>query len=132
MINLVMLIALLPQETYEYNPYNYSAEVVSVYDADTLTLKVDLGFGLTLTEKFRLYGIDAWEMRGVEKPEGTIARDWLRERLSSHEVIYLKSYKDKKGKYGRYLATLYVEENGSFTNLNEQLVVLGHAEKAEY
>ena len=44
-------------------PYYYIAEVVSVYDGDTCTCVVDLGFKTSTRIKVRLVGIDTPEIR---------------------------------------------------------------------
>ena len=89
--------------------YEYKAIIRSVYDADTITADIDLGFGIIYRgQKLRLMGIDAPEMRGSERPEGIISRDALRKRILHNEVI-IKTHKDKKGKYGRWLATVILD-----------------------
>ena len=47
--------------------YWYKAKVVKVVDADTVDLLVSLGLHSYSEERFRLYGIDAWEVRGEER-----------------------------------------------------------------
>ena len=48
--------------------YEYKATVTAVYDADTITVDVDLGFRSHLKKiKLRLFGINAPEVRGIEK-----------------------------------------------------------------
>jgi micrococcal nuclease len=112
--------------------FEYRATVTAVYDADTITVSVDLGFRCWLKKiKIRLYGIDAPEMRGVERPEGIVSRDWLRERILNKQVV-LKTYKDKTGKYGRWLARIYIDEGAIRKCINEELVELGLAEVAVY
>ena len=117
-----------PAEVQEldFEPYVYKARVVSVYDADTVTLDIDLGFNVRTTQKIRLYGINTWEIRGPEKPKGIIARNWLREQILGAPV-FLRTHKDKQGKYGRYLGTLYKRgHNGDWVDLNHRLIELGH------
>lgn len=103
--------------------YTYKAKIIAVYDGDTVTALVDLGFLHTQEMKLRLYGIDTPEMRGTEKVEGKKVRDIVREMILDKEVT-IRSYKDKQGKYGRYLATI-VLENG--LDLNQWLIDNGHA-----
>ncbi len=99
-----------------------------VYDGDTVTVVVDLGFSIHYGElTLRLYGIDAPEMRGAEKEEGRKSRDWLRERLKDREFI-VQTIRDRKGKYGRYLAIIWVDG----VNVNEEMVRLGLAERKDY
>jgi len=111
------------------NPaYQYEAEVIDVYDGDTITARVDLGFHVSMTVKFRLFGIDTPEMRGDEKEDGKRVRDLVRERILNKQVL-LKSHKGKTGKYGRWLAeVIYTDNNNIETNLNLLLVAEGNAE----
>ena len=101
--------------------------MIKVYDGDTITVLIDLGFGVTFKEKLRLYGINTPEVRGKERPDGLISRDRLRERILDEDVI-IKTLKDKKGKYGRYIAEVYLEEE----NINDWLVSEGLAERRDY
>ena len=79
--------------------FEYKAIVTGVYDADTITVDIDLGFNIwSRGEKIRLFGIDAPEVRGPERPEGLKSRDWLRERILDKEIV-LKTHKSLNGKY---------------------------------
>jgi len=110
-------------DTYIYNAY-----VTSVYDGDTITCNINCGFGVELKkQKIRLFGLNTPEVRGEEKAEGIVSRDKLRERILDKEIL-LKTKKDKKGKYGRYLGVVYLGDE----NINEWLVESGLAKKAEY
>ena len=94
--------------------YQYRATITGVYDADTVTADIDLGFSfIHANQRLRLYGIDAPEVRGEEREAGLIARDALRDRILGKEVT-ICSIKDGKGKFGRYLARIYHE--GTFIN----------------
>ncbi len=108
----------------------YKAHVDSIYDGDTITCTINCGFGMT-KQKIRLYGIDCPEMRGSEKEEGRDARDVLRSKIL-HKDILLKTIKDKKGKYGRYLGIIYMQESDTFININDWLVENNYAEVANY
>lgn len=108
--------------------YIYKATVTKVYDGDTITCDIDCGFGVVLMkQKIRMYGLNAPEVRGESKEQGIISRDKLRERILGKE-IRLKTIKDKKGKYGRYIATVYLDSE----NINDWLVENNLAVKAEY
>lgn len=107
--------------------YKYKATIISIYDGDTVTAEIDLGFNITITEKLRLSDIDAPEVRGSEKPRGIISRDRLREKILGKEV-FIHTNKDKKGKYGRYIAEIYLDD----INVNHWLVDEGLAEYKEY
>jgi endonuclease YncB( thermonuclease family) len=108
--------------------YVYMAIVTAVYDGDTVTADIDLGMHIWATgEKLRLARIDAPEVRGEERAEGLKSRDWLREKINGKKVL-IKTIKDKRGKYGRFLVEIYLDG----VNLNDQLVEMGLAEYREY
>ncbi|MEK6616711.1 MAG: thermonuclease family protein [Bacteroidota bacterium] len=111
--------------------YTYKALIMEVYDGDTLTAKVDLGFKINFTEKIRLLGINAPELKGSEKNKGLKSRDALRNLILNKEVI-IQTEKDKKEKYGRYLGTIYIEKNGKWICVNDWLVEQKLAAKKKY
>jgi micrococcal nuclease len=106
----------------EFNPYIYNAKIISVYDGDTVTALVDCGFNITVEMKLRLLGINTPELRGDEREQGLISRDYVRDMILDKDVL-LETYKDKTGKYGRMLATIHF--NG--INVNEHLITEGYA-----
>ncbi|NOX37951.1 MAG: nuclease [Calditrichaeota bacterium] len=108
--------------------YHYRATVVSVYDGDTLRVDIDLGLNTWIrNEKVRLARIDAPEIRGKERARGLAARDFLRQMVLNREII-LQTIRDRKGKYGRYLGEIWLEQNGQWININDQMVARGFAE----
>lgn len=92
--------------------YEYRARISDVYDGDTFTAVVDLGFHVALERKFRLAGIQAPELRGTEKEAGRLARDFLRGLVDGLEVR-LRTFKDRTEKYGRYLADILLPDGRS-------------------
>jgi len=107
--------------------YEYKAFVRKVYDGDTITVDIDLGFDVILkNQKIRLSKINTPEVRGKSREEGIKVRNIVRERISNKWVI-IKTTKDKKGKYGRWLGTVY--EYGVEESLNDWLLNEGHAVK---
>jgi len=117
----------------EISLYRYRAEVRSVYDGDTCTVDIDLGLGTWIHgEKLRLYRINAPELRGAEREAGLRSRDFLRSQIDGQE-IYIQTIKDRKGKYGRYLAEIWLEgEDGVAINVNDLMVAQGQAVYKEY
>ena len=113
--------------TLDMNPYHYNAKIIKVYDADTVTAIVDCGFSIKLKIRVRLYGINAPEVRGKERPEGLKSRDYLRGLIMNKDVI-LETIKDKKGKYGRYIGIIHLDGK----NINELLVENKYAVKKDY
>ncbi|MEN0088347.1 MAG: thermonuclease family protein [Pseudomonadota bacterium] len=103
--------------------YAYKAVITQVYDGDTVTADVDLGFKTwRRDERLRLFGIDAPELRGAERPDGLKSRDALRQRLLNQQVT-ICTIKDKTGKYGRYLAEIFLDGE----NINDWLLASGYA-----
>ena len=109
--------------------YEYKARVTDVYDGDTITVNIDLGFFITIREvKLRLYGIDTPEVRGDSREDGLVARDYLRTLILDRDVI-IETMKDRKGKYGRWLAIVWIQDiDGQEVNVNELLIEKGFAE----
>lgn len=110
-----------------FNPYIYEAKIIDVYDGDTVTAEIDLGFHVKIKEKLRLSEINAPEIRGEEREEGKKSKISLSELILGREVV-IYTERDKKGKYGRYLAEIFVKtENGSWIDVNKTLVEQGYA-----
>ena len=78
-------------------------------------------------QKIRLFGINTPEVRGPERSLGLVSRDKLRERILDKDVV-LKTVRDKKGKYGRYLGIVFIDDE----NINDWLVDNGLAKTATY
>ncbi len=109
------------------NLYHYRATVVRVYDGDTIWVDIDLGFHIWFKRvKIRLARIDAPEIRGPERPAGLVARDFLRQ-LILNKPILLQTLKDRKGKYGRYLGEIWLEQEGQYINVNDEMLARGYA-----
>ena len=113
--------------------YTYKAYVKDVYDGDTITVDIFLGFDVTMTNiKIRLIGIDTPEIRTRdldEKAKGFATRDWLRERILDKKVLL---HTAKRGKFGRWLGTIWELEKDKpeFENsYNKQLINEGLAKE---
>lgn len=105
--------------------YEYRAFVRKVYDGDTIRVDIDLGFGISLgTQKVRLLRINAPEVRGEQREKGLISRNALRDKIGN-KWIKIKTQKDKKGKYGRWLAEVWLDD----TCINDWLIAEGFAEE---
>ena len=112
--------------------FHYTAQVQSVYDGDTCRVDIDLGLGIWIrNEKLRLSRINAPEMTGPEKARGVVSRDFLRELIDGQEII-IETVKDRRGKYGRYLAEIWIEQAGVWVNVNDALVAAEQAVFQEY
>jgi micrococcal nuclease len=103
--------------------YIYNAHVLSVYDGDTITVDIDLGFRIAVKKlKVRLYGLNAPEIKGVSKPQGQVSRDALRSRILDQDIV-LHTIKDEQEKYGRWLGIIYLKDE----NINKWLLVNNYA-----
>ena len=112
--------------------YTYRAEVVKVVDGDTIDVTIDLGFRIGAVQRLRLMDVNAWETRGFERPAGLAAKQYVEARLNLSDKIYVQTIKDTKGKYGRLLAWVWTEIAGEVSCLNDDLVMMGHAENVKY
>jgi micrococcal nuclease len=112
------------------------ATVVKVVDGDTMDLDVNLGYRVTFSDRFRLYGIDTPEVYGVKKTseeyqKGLKASAFAKEWVAKQEgKVLVRSAKDR-GKYGRWLATIYAAD-GEGESLNDLLVSSGNAVYRKY
>ena len=101
--------------------------MVRVVDGDTVDVDIDLGFGVWLRkQRIRMYGIDTPESRTsdpIEKMYGKAATAFLVKWTNAGD-LYLKTFKDGKGKYGRILGELWY---GIEHNINQLLVDNHHA-----
>ena len=120
-----------------YEDNSYLAQVVRWVDGDTVVLSVDLGFSITVTEKFRLARIDAPEVKKYshvtqeEKERGIELKQMLEEKLPSGKDVIVSI--SKRGKYSRYIAEIwYVENDGERHNLNDWLLNNGLVEGVAY
>lgn len=113
--------------------YHYGAHVVSVYDGDTIRVDIDLGCNVWIkNEPLRLYGINAPEVRGPQRSDGLLSAQYLRDMINGKD-IFIESIKDKKGKYGRYLAKIWLEnEDKTWLDVNQKLINDGFAEAKFY
>lgn len=105
------------QDTYVRN-----AKVLKVVDGDTVKLEVDLGCDIGIKMTCRLDGINAPEKATAE---GKVAKAWLELQLPENTPVVVQTVKDRKEKYGRYLAVVYLPV--SDISLNDQLVSNGLA-----
>lgn len=100
--------------------YRYKATVDRVLDGDTIYCWVDLGMKNKVYKEIRVVGMDgapfdAPEIKlyaGVtpeEKAQGLKAKKLAEDLMPAGSVIRLVSHKDSTGKYGRLLATPWVQ-----------------------
>lgn len=81
--------------------YTYTAYVLRWVDGDTVKLSVDVGFRVTITDTFRLYGLNTPE-RG--QPNYAEARLRCMELLPIGTSVIVQTH--KQDKYGRWLVDI--------------------------
>lgn len=101
-------------------PYIYRGTVKSVTDADTIVITLDLGFNMSMTDAFRLYGINAPELSTAE---GKIAKGYVEKLLPVGTSVVVKTHKNSREKYGRWLAKVFLND----VDVNLDLVAKGYA-----
>ena len=126
--------------------WTYRAKVVKVVDGDTVDVEIDLGFRVYHKVRLRLAGLNAPEVRGAEREAGLLSKYWLKAALdqSNGESLYVQT--KKTGKYGRWIATLYVSPRVTYNeqvelllgideplvNVNKLMIDRGYAEVVDY
>jgi len=112
--------------------YRYRARLGRVVDGDTIDVLIELGFYVTLRERVRLEGIDTPEIYRVPKDseeykKGMEATEYVERRLNENgnEMIIET---EKRGKWRRWLAKIYLEDSDK--TLNDELVENGLAKIA--
>lgn len=113
---------------YEYR----IKEVDRIVDGDTVDVTIDLGFDILYKTRVRLYGINTPESRTKdleEKRRGLAAKDRLTRIIydAMEDGSDLLLHTKEKGKFGRYLGILIIQQPESQTNINQILVEEGHA-----
>ena len=101
--------------------YEYSCEIDRVVDGDTVDVIIDLGFKIFHKARVRMYGIDTPESRTRdldEKARGILSKSFLQDALVQSNKVIIKTQKDAKGKFGRVLGELYVND----ININQLMV----------
>ena len=102
--------------------HEYKVKIRRIVDGDTVDVDIDLGFDMILSkQRIRLYGIDTPESRTRDKEEkfyGKLSAKFLKEQCKNSSEIFLKTYLDKKGKFGRILGEFIVDG----VNINKLMI----------
>lgn len=109
--------------------YSYKAKVDKVIDGDTIDIIIDLGFDIKVKQRVRLARINTPEVRGEERTAGIKAKEFVEDTLQGVQDLMVNTTKDKKEKYGRYLAEIVFPKDGSNKNLSDLLLEKGLAEE---
>ncbi len=102
--------------------HEYKTKIKRIVDGDTVDVDIDLGFGIVLAkQRIRLYGIDTPESRTRDKEEkfyGKLAGQFLKDQCKKGSCITLRTHLDMKGKYGRILGEIIIDD----VNINQLMV----------
>jgi len=108
----------------ERNKFTYPAEVVRVVDGDTIDVIIDIGFNTFTKKRLRFSRIDAYESRTrdlEEKKLGLAAKAFVKAEIkAANNKVTIQTV--KKGKYGRWIAEIWVDGTILNLNLNDALV----------
>lgn len=109
--------------------YEYEAAIISVHDGDAMHVEVRIDPGLDLKLNInltiRLYGLNAPELATAA---GKASLAWVQQWLATNApngVVILRTIKDHREKYGRYLGII-LSPDGQH-NLNDDLIAAGQA-----
>ena len=112
--------------------YNYSAKIIRVVDGDTIDALIDVGFGITVNQRLRILNLDTPEKFRPscesEKMHGEAATAFAKELLCNQSVM-INTQKDKKGKYGRLLASITLNDGSDFATV---MLKEGFSKKEDY
>lgn len=102
----------------------YAGVVDQVHDGDTVDIRLDLGFDLTVYARVRVYGINAPELSNPDG-SGVAARDYARTLLPAGASVRVVSHGwDKFG--GRIDGDIQLPDLRDFSTL---MLLAGHAVK---
>jgi endonuclease YncB( thermonuclease family) len=103
--------------------FTYNGYVERVIDADTLKVRLDLGFGTFSRHDLRLRGIDCPEM---STKAGEEAKVFVQSYIKEAQRIVVRS--SRSDKYDRYLADVFLpSDEGKGIYLNNLLLENNHA-----
>ena len=116
--------------------YEYGCKVTRVVDGDTVDVILDLGFSILHKCRVRLYAIDTPESRTRDKDEkarGKLAGKYLKDAIDNGKKVVLRSkLKDSKGKYGRVLGEIIVDDiNINVAMIENYLAVAYHGQSKD-
>lgn len=111
--------------------YTYKAKLIKVIEGDTIDAQIDLGFGVYMQQRVKLFGITTPDSRSKdikEKELGYASKQRITELLGKQFLV--TTIMNKRGKVGRVLGIIKVISSDSTEiNINDTLVSEGFATK---
>ena len=93
-----------------------------VVDGDTLDCIFNLGLGIVVTGRVRLFGINAPEISSLA---GKAARDFLKTLLPEGTLVRIETF--EREKFGRFLSEVFRTVGLQMVNVSQEMVDAGHA-----
>lgn len=91
--------------------YEYNCIIDRIVDADTIEVRIDLGFGIWKKETCRLANVDSPEMK---TPEGKVAKNRMSSKILFGQIYKIKVL--KREKYGRSLVEIFDDKGESLSD----------------
>ena len=108
--------------------YEYKCKLERVIDGNTIEAEIDLGCNVVVRKRIRLYGIETASLQTPDvevKAKGLLAKARLIELLPKEFVV--KTVLNKRGKFGRTLGYVYIDDETGRKCVNDILVDEGIA-----
>jgi micrococcal nuclease len=108
--------------------YTYRVKLVRVIDGNTIDAEINLGFNVVMRQRIKLYGIATHGIHtkdNEERERGMAAKQRLTEILPKEFIV--ETILNKRGKVGRIMGILHIEEHDERININDAMVEEGHA-----
>jgi len=114
-------------------------EEIEVKDGDTISGRIKLPWGISLTETIRAANYDAWEVsrarRAVEVTnseieKGKAARDYLKAIAAKQRIYATPQGGGQRDVYGRILAELWILRDNKWIDLATEMKANGHTRQS--
>ena len=118
--------------------YEYKAKTISVVDGDTFNFEFSMGLNVYVKERVRLANCDTPEVYGRavvnEKDHGRLASNFVKSVLEDNQRVVVRTGidKEKKGKYGRWIARVFIPFEDVVSMFNTEDVDISKITKTTY
>jgi micrococcal nuclease len=98
--------------------YEYHCQITRIIDGDTVQAVIDLGFNVSIAQTIRLADIDAPERGEKNYKKAADRLDELIDIYAENRRLLLQT--QGRGKYGRWIGTLYDSQGVSLNKLMQE------------
>ena len=107
-----------------------NAIITNVVDGDTFDADVNLGYGIIVSQRFRINRINTPEVFGAEKEKGIVSKKFVAETFLNKNVLIINKGLDS---FRRILGDIYfINDDNILINIADLLVEKGLAEYKIY